>query len=83
MNAVISTNERACHVTFKHRYNQIYQMKTTYVYEAWNFNGALADIFSFSIGRKFREIRICEIWAARVFLSCNYILRPCSHFLFT
>ena len=35
MNAVISTNERAWiligHVTFKLRYNQIYQMKTTLV----------------------------------------------------
>ena len=34
MNAVISTNEMAWiltgHVTFKLRYNQIYQMKTTY-----------------------------------------------------
>ena len=34
MNAVISTNERAWiltgHMTFKLRYNQIYQMKTTY-----------------------------------------------------
>ena len=34
MNAVISTNERAWiltgHVTFKLRYNQIYQMKTTH-----------------------------------------------------
>jgi hypothetical protein len=33
MNAVTSTNERAWiltgHVTFKLRYNQIYQMKTT------------------------------------------------------
>ena len=32
MNAVISTNERAWilkgHMTFKHHYNQIYQMKT-------------------------------------------------------
>ena len=35
MNAVISTNERAWiltdHVTFKLRYNQIYQMKTTFI----------------------------------------------------
>ena len=35
LNALISTNKRAWiltgHVTFKLRYNQIYQMKTTYV----------------------------------------------------